>query len=100
MTAALLAAGLDGIRRELVAPPATVGYSYEDESQPVLPMSLGEALDALRADAPLIDLLGGDLVDVFEIMKRDEIERYTAEVPDPSTRDVTAWEVREYFLDL
>lgn len=100
MTAALLAAGLDGIRRELAAPPAAVGYSYEDESQAVLPMTLGDALDALRADAPLIELLGGDLVNVFEVMKRDEIERYTADVPDPSTRDVTAWEVREYFLDL
>ena len=48
----------------------------------------------------LIELLGGDLVNVFEVMKRDEIERYAAEVPDPTTRDVTPWEVREYFLDL
>ncbi len=27
-------------------------------------------------------------------------ERYTAAVDDPTTRDVTEWEVREYFLDL
>jgi glutamine synthetase len=33
-------------------------------------------------------------------MKRDEIVRYTAAVDDPATRDVTEWEVREYFLDL
>ncbi len=100
MTAALLAAGLDGIRRELACPPAAIGYSYEDESQAVLPMTLGAALDALRADDELIALLGGPLVDVFEVMKRDEIERYTAEVDDPTTREVTDWEVREYFLDL
>lgn len=100
MTAAILAAGLDGIRRELDAPPPAVGYSYEDESQTVLPMSLAEALDALRADTALIEILGGSLVDVFEVMKRDEIERYTASVDDPATRDVTAWEVKEYFLDL
>jgi len=100
MTAAILAAGLDGIRRELDAPPPAVGYSYEDESQTVLPMSLDAALDALRADTALIEILGGPLVDVFEVMKRDEIERYTASVDDPATRDVTAWEVKEYFLDL
>jgi glutamine synthetase len=100
MTAALLAAGLDGIRRELECPPPAVGYSYEDESQPILPMTLGDALDALRADDELIALLGGPLVDVFEVMKRDEIERYTASVDDPTTREITDWEVREYFLDL
>lgn len=100
MTAAILAAGLDGIRRELDAPPPAVGYSYDDESQTVLPMSLAEALDALRADTALIEILGGPLVDVFEVMKRDEIERYTASVDDPATRDITAWEVKEYFLDL
>jgi glutamine synthetase len=32
-------------------------------------------------------------------MKRDEIERYEAAVSDPSTRDVTDWEVQEYFED-
>lgn len=100
MTAAILAAGLDGIRRELDAPPAAVGYSYEDESQEILPMTLGAALDALRADTVLIEILGGSLVDVFEVMKRDEIERYTEAVDDPETRDVTEWEVKEYFLDL
>ncbi len=100
MTAAILAAGLDGIRRELDAPPAAVGYSYEDETQEILPMTLAGALDALRADSALIELLGGPLVDVFEVMKRDEIERYTEAVDDPETRDVTEWEVKEYFLDL
>lgn len=100
MTAALLAAGLDGIRRELECPQPAVGYSYEDESQAILPMNLGAALDALRADEELIALLGGPLVDVFEVMKRDEIARYATAVDDPNTRDVTEWEVREYFLDL
>jgi glutamine synthetase len=100
MTAAILAAGLDGIRRKLDAPPPAVGYSYEDESQTILPMSLEEALTALRADQPLIEILGGPLVDVFEVFKRDELERYTAEVDDPATREVTEWEVKEYFLEL
>ena len=100
MTAALLAACYDGITRELECPDPSVGYAYEDDRFAVLPMTLGDALDALRADTALIDIIGGDLVNVFEVMKRDEIERYTAAVDDPATRDVTDWEVKEYFLDL
>ena len=100
MTAALLAAGLDGIRRELEPPAASVGYAYEDESRPVLPMTLGDALDALRADERLIELMGGPLVDVFEVMKRDEIERFTEAVGPEMPDEVTEWEVKEYFLDL
>lgn len=100
MTAALLAAGLDGIRRELEPPPAVEGYAYEDDSRPVLPMTLGAALDALRADERLIDIVGGPLVDVFEVMKRDEIDRFTESVGADLPEEVTEWEVKEYFLDL
>lgn len=100
MTAALLAAGLDGIRRQLECPDPSVGYAYEDDRFGILPMTLGEALDALEADTVLTDIIGGDLVKVFAVMKRDEIERYAATVEDPTTRDVTDWEVKEYFLDL
>jgi glutamine synthetase len=32
-------------------------------------------------------------------MKRDEIARYNAQVVDPNTRDVTQWEIDEYFAD-
>jgi glutamine synthetase len=32
-------------------------------------------------------------------MKRDEVARYEAAVKDPSTRDVTQWEIDEYFAD-
>jgi glutamine synthetase len=30
------------------------------------------------------------------VLKRDEIARYEASVKDPSTRDVTDWEITEY----
>ena len=39
------------------------------------------------------------LVDTFVVLKRDEVERYEAEVDDPTTREVTAWEVDEYLAD-
>ena len=39
------------------------------------------------------------LIAIFLVMKRDEIQRYEAAVPDPTTRDVTDWEIQEYFED-
>jgi len=99
LTAAILAAGLDGIRTRHEPSEPVRGLAYGDEGGPVLPMSLGAALDALRVDTVLVDMLGGPLVDVFEVLKRDEVARYTDAVSDPETREVTSWEIEEYFLD-
>ena len=55
-TAALLFAGLDGIRRELTPPPAVAGLVYElpeEEQGDPIPLSLDAALEALEADAVL-----------------------------------------------
>ncbi len=97
--AAVLAAALDGVRRGLTPIDPAEGWAYEDEASPVLPMTLGEALDALEADTDLRGLLPGAFIDVFTTMKRDEVERYEAEVEDPATRDVTDWELDEYMDD-
>lgn len=99
VSAAVLAAALDGIERNLSAPDAQAGWTYEDEAAPVLPMTLGDALAALEADTRLQELLGETFVQTFVTMKRDELDRYTAEVADPSTRDVTQWEIDEYLED-
>jgi glutamine synthetase len=97
--AVVLAAALDGIKRSLTPPDAAEGWAYEDEARPVLPMSLKDALDALDADEGLRAHLGHQFVDTFTTMKRDEVERYEAEVPDPATRETTAWELDEYIQD-
>lgn len=97
--AAVLAAALDGIRRQAEPPPAASGWAYEDEDRPVLPMTLRDALAALAADTGLRGLLSGEFIDVFTTMKSDEVERYEAQVDDPSTRDVTVWELEEYIED-
>jgi glutamine synthetase len=73
--------------------------AYDNEGAPTLPATFTEALDALEANAHLHDQLSKQLVETFLVMKRDEIERYTAEVADPSTREVTQWEIDEYLLD-
>jgi glutamine synthetase len=99
MIAAILAAGLDGIQSKLKAPEPVVGLSYENESAAILPMSLEAALDALEVDTVLRDLLAGPIVDVFQILKRDEVKRYKEAVSDPNTRDTTDWEVKEYMSD-
>jgi glutamine synthetase len=98
VVAGILAAALDGIKRNLVCPPHTVGMSYDDESSPVLPMTFTAALDALEANDDLRQQMSQELINVFLVMKRDEIERYEAAVPEP-TRDVTQWEINEYFAD-
>lgn len=97
--AVILAAALDGLRRQLECPPASEGWSYTDETRPLLPMTLGGALDALKDDAFLMQMIGEPFVAAFETLKRDEIARYEEAVDDPSTRDVTSWEIDEYLED-
>lgn len=98
--ATVLAAALDGIKNKLEAPQPAEGWSYELEQDAILPMTLTEALDAVEADTDLRNYLPGNFIDAFMAMKRDEVARYEAEVPDPSTRDTTDWEIEEYLEDL
>lgn len=98
ISAAVLAAALDGIQRDLAAPTALEGWTYEDEAAEVLPMTLADALSALQQDDVLRGLLGEQFITTFITMKSDEIERYTEATEDPTTRDVTPWEVTEYLL--
>jgi glutamine synthetase len=80
-------AGLDGLERKL-DPGPSADTPYEAEAPP-LPRSLGEALEALRADACLRDGLGSRFVDYFCRIKEAELARFQLEV--------TEWEHREYF---
>jgi glutamine synthetase len=88
---AALAAGLDGIRRELEPPAPLEGMIYdlpEETLGPPLPGTFQEALDALRADPVVIEALGPKLIDTFETIKAAELERFRAWVTD--------WEFSEY----
>jgi glutamine synthetase len=82
-------AGLDGIARELKAPPATdAPYAGGGE---MLPSSLGEALDALRADTHLCGAFGPAFADYFIRIKRSEQQRFDA------AGDRDEFQRREYF---
>ena len=61
-------------------------------------MTLEDALAALDADDVLKEMLGKTFVDTFVTMKADEVRRYKEAAADPSTREVTDWEVKEYLL--
>lgn len=91
--AVMLAAGLDGIRRELPVPEATEENIYlldkiNYRSQGVLPSSLNQALKAMEEDEVVRDALGAHTHEVFINAKRLEWEDYQLEV--------TNWELEKY----
>ena len=92
-SAALLFAGLHGLREKLPLGPPVGGdaYTLDDPGEP-LPLSLGDALDALEADALLRDAMGPQIVDTFLAIKRFELERHRQWVSD--------WELAEYLHHL
>ncbi|MEZ5117081.1 MAG: glutamine synthetase family protein [Candidatus Nanopelagicales bacterium] len=90
--AAIGAAVYLGVSEGLEPPAPLEGYGYDPESAPMLPQTLGEALDALEADTALTEVLGAYFVRSFVDYKRNEIERFT--------KYVTDWEFREYAYHL
>jgi glutamine synthetase len=97
--AANIAAGLDGIRRELEPPPAVEADPYA-AAAPMLPTSLADAVSALDADDFYRKAFGDTLVDYLLQMKRAELARYDAALaasPLPEGQEVSDWEMREYF---
>jgi glutamine synthetase len=90
--AAQVHAGLDGIARRLRAPAATLAPYAEASTR--LPTTLGDALDALAADATLADAFGPALVDGLVRAKRTELARHD------QAEDRDAWQRREYFSRL
>lgn len=86
---ALLAAGLDGLERHLdPGDPIQGDIGHWSEEQVAareiarLPQSVGPALDALQADAVLMDALGPVIGPTLLRVKRSELEAYDLEVTD------------------
>jgi glutamine synthetase len=94
--AAILFAGLHGVKDELALKPPVGGDAYtldeEHAGGDPLPTSLDPALDALEADAVLRDAMGPAIVDTFVAVKRFETERHRQWVSD--------WELTEYLHHL
>ena len=93
--AALIAAGMDGVERELEAgEPMNINlYSLSPEEREakgidILPQNLNEAIDALEADTVLTEAIGKEVMGEFIKLKRDEWIDYSRHVSD--------WEVARY----
>jgi glutamine synthetase len=94
-TAAVMAAGMDGIARKLDPGPAQNLNLYAlspaelaERGIAVLPQNLGEALDALAADPLFAERLGAGVIGEFIKVKRMEWIEYS--------RHVSSWEVDRY----
>ncbi|MDK2779647.1 MAG: type III glutamate--ammonia ligase [Pseudomonadota bacterium] len=94
-TAAIIAAGLDGIDRDLTPPDACSLNFYDLSPQAIagmgvsrLPENLDAALDALAADVFFKEALGERLINSYLALKRAEWHDYH--------RRVSEWEVNRY----
>jgi len=87
-SAAHIFAGLDGVERSLDPGPPTAAVYEPPVERPLMPFSLGDALDALEADAYIRGCLGEQFIQAFTAIKRNEYRRFTLAVTD--------WELREY----
>ena len=95
MLAGLVAAGLDGIERQLDPGPDCEEDLFElslaqiaERGIALLPQSLAEAIDALEADATVCGALGATMTREFIAAKRDEHQAYVRHVSD--------WELQRY----
>ncbi len=95
VTAALIAAGLDGVERGLdPGEPRTEnlydlsGEELREKGIDLLPHTLNEACDALEADGVICKALGIEFVEEYIELKRQEWDNYNRHVSD--------WEVKRY----
>jgi len=93
--AAIVAAGLDGIKKGLVPPPQVTQNIYhmtveerKEKGIDSLPGSLEEALECFLADKAIVDAMGPHVVDAFLRAKRAEWDAYRTQVHQ--------WELDEY----
>lgn len=87
--AAILAAGLDGIRNKIEpASPLENQDAYTSDFEP-LPQSLWEALNHLKKDTFFTEMLGKSFMDDYITLRQAELDRFLLHVTD--------WETKEYF---
>ena len=92
---ALLAAGADGLERELDPGPVAEGDQYADPGgHRALPATYAEGLAAFEA-GDLADQLGAEFSENFLALVRNEVTLYEANAVGDAD-DVTAWEFARY----
>lgn len=97
VNAVTLAAGLRGIQEGLELPPETPNMLGSSDAEltaagyPLLPRTLGEALDAFESSQLMYETLGDHIHSFFLRKKRDEWNKFNAAVTD--------WEIDRYLAD-
>ncbi|QNK41181.1 type I glutamate--ammonia ligase [Caproicibacter fermentans] len=89
--ALLLSAGMDGINRDLLPPPSIAsGESFEEiqKNTDVLPADLGEAVQFMKSDPFVKEVLGDLVFHKYVEAKEEEWRQYST--------SVTEWELRRY----
>ena len=90
LQAAILAAGLDGIERQLDPGPRRDNDNYANPLGPGecrrLPADLGEALDAFVADTALRQALGEEFCSAYEHLRRRQWQRERGDISDAERR--------------
>ncbi len=81
--AAMLAGMCHGIENRLDPGPPVVGNGYEAQSDaPGMPGNWNAAIECFASSPIMKDHLGARFVEMFSIVKRTELERFNAAVPD------------------
>jgi glutamine synthetase len=88
LAAVNVAAGLDGIARQVDPGEPGVGILFEDERLQHLPTTLIEGIAGYCDDAVLVEALGRDFSRIYTGVMRKDWKRYIEHVSD--------WEIREY----
>ncbi len=87
--AATLAAGLDGIEKQIEPPPAFEGDMYQARELTQVPHSLNDSIAALEASSWARDVFGADVIEHYLHFFRTEQRKFDSVVTD--------WERRRYF---
>jgi glutamine synthetase len=88
LAAGCVAAGLDGVERQLDPGDPAEGDVFDDASFPAVPTALSDALHELGGDEALVDALGSDFARLYRRTLEGVCQRSAAHVTD--------WEIQEY----
>ena len=96
--AATIAAGLDGVERQLECPaPGPPGEGQG--AVPALPKTLSEALDRLEEDSVLTEAVGSKLVSYFLLLKREfEVKHFENNTTKDMSRAQLVEVERKYYM--
>lgn len=95
--AATIAAGIDGIQRELVPPQPIANNAYLPGNVPadtaILPATMDEALEAFSQDDVIRSALGEEFMNEFCLLKMHEMKEYN----EAKLKQDSKWEYKMYF---